>query len=109
MLLSSSRASVWVKLCLFNAKIRNENRRYIHRLIYHLNEQDLLCHSTENVSLILVTSLLDEGLKWANFVIITVEKQGQWLCFGCVRRITLNVTCSNVTCYVLHSRKVSTL
>ena len=39
----------------------------------------------------------------------TVQKQGQWLCFGCVRRITLNVTCSNVTCYVLCSRKVSTL
>ena len=33
------------------------------------------------------------------------EKQGQWLCFGSVRRITLNVTCSNVTCYVLCSRK----
>ena len=48
---------------LFNAKLRNENRRYIHRLIYQLNEQDLLCHSIENVSLILVTSLLDGGLK----------------------------------------------
>ena len=43
--LSSSRTSVRVKLGLFNAKIRNENRRYIHRLIYQLNEQDLLCHS----------------------------------------------------------------
>ena len=30
------------------------------------------------------TSLLDGGLKWVNFVIITVEKQGQWLCFGYV-------------------------
>ena len=36
---------VRVKLGLFNAKIRNENRRYIHRLIYQINEQDLLCHS----------------------------------------------------------------
>ena len=44
-LLSSSRTSVRVKLGLFNAKIRNENHRYIHRLIYQLNEQDLLCHS----------------------------------------------------------------
>ena len=44
-LLSSSRTSVRVKLGLFNAKIRNENRRYIHRLIYQLNEKDLLCHS----------------------------------------------------------------
>ena len=43
--LSSSRTSVRVKLGLFNAKIRNENRRYIHRLIYQINEQDLLCHS----------------------------------------------------------------
>ena len=34
-----------VKLGLFNAKIRNENCRYIYRLIYQLNEQDLLCHS----------------------------------------------------------------
>ena len=32
-ILSSSRTSVRVKLGLFNAKIRNENRRYIHRLI----------------------------------------------------------------------------
>ena len=39
-LLSSSRTSVRVKLGLFNAKIRNENRRYIYRLIYQLNEQD---------------------------------------------------------------------
>ena len=45
LLLSSSRTSVRVKLGLFNAKIRNENRRYIHRLTYQLNEQDLLCHS----------------------------------------------------------------
>ena len=44
-LLSSSRTSVRVKLGLFNAKIHNENRRYIHRLIYQINEQDLLCHS----------------------------------------------------------------
>ena len=44
-ILSSSRTSVQVKLGLFNAKIRNENRRYIHRLIYQLNEQDLLCYS----------------------------------------------------------------
>ena len=43
--LSSSRTSVLVKLGLFNAKIRNENRRYIHRITYQLNEQDLLCHS----------------------------------------------------------------
>ena len=43
--LSSSRTSVWVKLGLFNAKICNENRRYIHRLIYQINEQDFLCHS----------------------------------------------------------------
>ena len=51
------------ELGLFNAKIRNENRLYINRLIYQLNKQDLLCHSVQNVSLILVTSLLDEGLK----------------------------------------------
>ena len=44
-LLFSSQTGVRVKLGLFNAKIRNENRRYIHRLIYQLNEQDLLCHS----------------------------------------------------------------
>ena len=44
-LLSSSRTSVRVKLGLFNAKICNENRRYIHRLINQINEQDLLCHS----------------------------------------------------------------
>ena len=44
-ILSSSRTSVRVKLGLFNAKIRNENRRYIHRLIYQINEQDLLCYS----------------------------------------------------------------
>ena len=44
-LLSSSRTSVPVKQGLFNAKIHNENGRYIHRLIYELNEQDLLCHS----------------------------------------------------------------
>ena len=55
----------------------------------------------------MVTSFVDGGLKWVNFVIITVEKQGQWLCFGCVRRITLNVTCSNVTCYVLCSRNTA--
>ena len=45
MLLSSTRTSVRLKLGLFNAKIRNENRRYIHRLIYQINEQDLLCNS----------------------------------------------------------------
>ena len=45
LLLSSSRAGVRVKLGLFHAKIRNENRHYIHRLIYQLNEQDVLCHS----------------------------------------------------------------
>ena len=44
-ILSSSRTSVRVKLGLSNAKIRNENSCYIHRLIYQLNEQDLLCHS----------------------------------------------------------------
>ena len=44
-LLSSSRTSVRVKLGLFSAKIRKENRCYIHRLIYQINEQDLLCHS----------------------------------------------------------------
>ena len=44
-ILSSSRTRVRVKLGLFNAKIPNENRRYIHRLIYQLNEQDLLCHA----------------------------------------------------------------
>ena len=43
--LSSSRTSVPVKQGLFNAKIHNENGRYIHRLIYELNEQDLLGHS----------------------------------------------------------------
>ena len=43
--LSSSRTRVRVKLGLFNAKIRNENHGYIHRLIYQFNEQDLLCHS----------------------------------------------------------------
>ena len=45
MILSSSRTSVRVKLGLFNATIRNENRRYIHRLTHQLNKQDLLCHS----------------------------------------------------------------
>ena len=44
-IMSSSRTSVRVKLGLFNAKIRNENRRYIHKLMYQINEQDLLCHS----------------------------------------------------------------
>ena len=44
-LLSSSRTRVRVKLGVFNAKIRNENHHYIRRLIYQLNEQDLLCHS----------------------------------------------------------------
>ena len=44
-LLSSARTSVRVKLGLLNAKIRNENCRYIHRLIYQINEQDLLFHS----------------------------------------------------------------
>ena len=44
-LLSSARISVPVKLGLFNAKIHNENGRYIHRLIYQLNEEDLLCYS----------------------------------------------------------------
>ena len=42
---AGKRISVWVKLGLFNATIHNGNRRYIHRLIYQLNEQDLLCHS----------------------------------------------------------------
>ena len=92
--LSSSRTSVLVKLGLFNAKIRNENCRYIHRLIYLINEQDLLCHSIWNVSLILVTSLFDGGLKWVNFDVITVEKQVHLLCFGCVCRITFNVACN---------------
>ena len=45
LLLSSSRTSVPVKLGLFNAKIHNENGRYIHRLISQLNEQELLYHS----------------------------------------------------------------
>ena len=107
--LSSSRTSVGVKLGLFNAKIRNENRRYIHRLIYKLNEQDVLCHSAQNVSLILVTSLLGGGLKWVNFDIITVEKQVHLLYFNWVRCITFNVTWGNVTLIVLCSRKVSTL
>ena len=44
-LLSSSRTRVWVKLGLFNAKIRNENCLNIHIIKYQLNEQDLLCHS----------------------------------------------------------------
>ena len=35
-------ASVPMELGLFNAKIHNENDRYIHRLIYQLNELDLL-------------------------------------------------------------------
>ena len=98
-----------MQLGLFNAKIRNENHRYIHRLIYQLNEQDLLCHSIQNVSLILVTSLIDGGLKKVHFDIITVEKQGHLLYFGCVRRITFNVTCNVNTLIVLCSRKVSTL
>ena len=34
--------------------------------------------------MILVTSLLDGGLKWVNFDIITVKKQVHLLCFGCV-------------------------
>ena len=41
-ILSSSRTSVTVKQGLFNAKIHKENGRYIHRLIYELNEQDLV-------------------------------------------------------------------
>ena len=45
LILSSSRTSVPVKQGLFNAKIHNENGRYIHRLIYEFNEQDLLGHS----------------------------------------------------------------
>ena len=109
MLLPSSRTSVRMKLGLFNAKIRNENRCDIHGLIYQFNEQDLLCHSIQNVSLILVTSLLDGGLKWVNFNIISVEKQVHLLCFGCVSRITFNVTCNVSTLIVLCSRKVSTL
>ena len=44
-LLSSSCTSVPVKQGLFNAKIHHENGRCIHRLIYELNEQDLLGHS----------------------------------------------------------------
>ena len=43
--MSSSRTTVPVKLGVFNAKMRNENGHYIPRLIYQLNEQDLLCHS----------------------------------------------------------------
>ena len=62
-ILSSARTSVPVKLGLFNTKIHNENGRYIHRLIYQVNEQDLLCHSIQNVSFIVATSLLDGGLK----------------------------------------------
>ena len=38
-----------------------------------------------------------------------MEKQGHLLYFGCVRRITLNVTCNVNTLIVLCSRKVSTL
>ena len=49
-LLSSSRTSVLVKQGLFNAKIHDENGRYIHRLIYELNEQDLLGHSHPELS-----------------------------------------------------------
>ena len=88
-----------MKLGLFNAKIRNEHRRYIHRLIYPLNEQDLLCHSIQNVSLILVTSLLDGGLKWVNFVIITVEKldNGFVLVAHVVSRSTSHVPTLHVT------------
>ena len=108
-LLSSARTRVRVKLGLFNAKIRNENHRYIHRLIYKLNEQDLLCHSAQTASLISVTSLLDGGLKWANFDIMTVEKPVHLLCFGCVRRITFSVTCNVFMLIVLCSCKVSTL
>ena len=45
LLLASSRISVRVKLGLLNVKLHNENRRYIHRLVYQLNEQNLLYHS----------------------------------------------------------------
>ena len=44
-LYSRTSVSVPVKLGLFNAKIHNESGRCIHKLIYQLNEQDLLCHS----------------------------------------------------------------
>ena len=36
---------VILKQGFFNAEIHNENGLYIHRLIYELNEQDLLGHS----------------------------------------------------------------
>ena len=73
-LLSSSRTSVPMKLGLFNAKIHNENGRYIYRLIYQLNEQDLLCHSIQNVSLILVTSKI---YSWHIVLHCTVVLYGQ--------------------------------
>ena len=44
-------ANVSIVLCTHQcpgetgSQIRNENRRYIHRLIYQINEQDLLYHS----------------------------------------------------------------
>ena len=101
--LSSSHTSVWVRLGLFNAKIRNEKCRFIHRLVYQINEQDLFCHSIQNVSLILVTSLLDGGLKWVNFDVITVEKQ---VLVNCV---LVAYVASHSTLIVLCSRKVSTL
>ena len=62
---SSSRTSATVKAGPFNAKIQNKNDRYTHKLTYQLNEQHLLSHSIQNVSLILVTSLLDGHLKWS--------------------------------------------
>ena len=68
-----------MKLGLTNAKIRNENHRHTYRQIYKLNEYGLLCHFAQTASLILLTSLLDRCLKWANFDKMTVEKQ--YTCF----------------------------
>ena len=53
------------------------------------------------MSLILVTSLLDGGLKWVNFVIITVEKQdnGFILVAYVVSRSTLHVPTLHATLF----------
>ena len=109
LVLCSSRTSVPLKLGLFNAKIHNENGRYIHRLIYQVNEQDLLCHSIWNVSLILATSLLEGGLKWSILTSFQRKNTEYLLCFASARSITFNITCNVTALIVLCSRKVSTL
>ena len=90
-ILSSSRTSVRVSLM---AKYRMKTATIFIRLIFQLNEQDFLCHWLWNVSLILVTSLLDRGLKWSILTSSQWKNKEHLLCFGCACRITFNVTCN---------------